>query len=664
MYVRSKEKGEARWILASICRYHESMSRLKSLLPTIVLAFVAYSVVWKGGKALDAVWLMALLASGVTLVTMWRRKDKVALPLGFLVVLFLLCLWTVISFALSSTQNYGFDEVLQTISLALLAVWAANQTKESHQFPIRFAKTISVSVIVACGIGVVVYALQPVSRFVGTFFDYRFHTDYWPNAWAEFVLFAWPLLAWCLWRHRIVSIKRVLANAVILGFVFGCLFLSYSRGGFIAFVGQVVLLILLLIWICRDKIEWKKMFGGVVLSILISGATFLSVNYLRSNFHSVQSVVSKATFSSDEGTSSVSERALFWHQALTLAKKKPVFGWGPYSFRFVQTHVQDGILATSDHAHNVFFKYASERGAIAAVLLFLVLAWTMASGFVTLQRSDDTSPSLTIALMVGIGGVIAHNLIDYNLQFVGIALPIWIGIGIVVYTPRTGHIHLVERRGLIAVSALLLFCTLFEGVNLALSSTARHAEARGDHIGSLNWYEYTNVSFFPRDAWLARASTQLTLDQLPAAESAINHYLAQNEEDGRAWRLLGDIYAEWKEPAEAVRAYEKAYDYAKLNDLGITRGLVTQLAFVDRSALLARRHEFDELLNEFGLAILENTHFIALGSNVEELVKLTDVMAVLFPEDAGLYHGLAEKTQKHAEEERSKLGQRPNGILW
>jgi hypothetical protein len=640
------------------------MSKLKLAIPSIVLAFVAYAIVWRGGKALDAVWLQALLASGVTLHTFWKRKERNPLPIGFLLLLAALCAWTVVSFVLSSTKNYGFDEVLQTVSLLLLALWAAHESHASREFPVRFAKVVSVAAIVACGIGVVVYALQPVSRFVGTFFDYRFHTDYWPNAWAEFVLFAWPLLAWSLWHKRSIAVRRVVLNAIVLGFVFGCLFLSYSRGGFIAFLGQVVLLLLLLIWICRDSIEWKKLLGGVVLSILIAAVTFFSVNHLRSNFHTVQSVISKATFSSDEGTSSVSERALFWHQALTLAKKKPLFGWGPYSFRFVQTHVQDGILATSDHAHNVFFKYASERGAIAALLLFTILVWSVASGFLTLQRSEESGVSLTIALIVGIGGVIAHNLIDYNLQFVGIALPLWIGIGILMSTPRPGVIRTTERRVILFIAWLLLFFTLFEGVNLALSSLARRAEARGDSVGSLTWYERTNVSFFSRDGWLARASTLLSLDELPQAETAINHYLALNEQDGRAWRLLGDIYATWNEPAEAVRAYEKAYDYARLNDLGITRGLVTQLSLVDRSVLFARRHEFDELLNDFGLAISQNSHFIALGSNVEELLKLTEAMATLFPDDAALYRGLAQRVQQHAKEERATFGASPKGILW
>src|SRR5205085_2079694 len=101
---------------------------------------------------------------------------------------------------------------------------------------------VSISAIIAAVVGVSVYIFQPVDRFVGTFFDFRFQTDYWPNAWAEFLLLAWPLLLLWLqpWRKKLRPLRLVL-----FGFVFGTLFLSYSRGAFLTFIGQLALLGLL-----------------------------------------------------------------------------------------------------------------------------------------------------------------------------------------------------------------------------------------------------------------------------------------------------------------------------------------------------------------------------------------------------------------------------------
>jgi tetratricopeptide (TPR) repeat protein len=267
-------------------------------------------------------------------------------------------------------------------------------------------------------------------------------------------------------------------------------------------------------------------------------------------------------------------------------------------------------------------------------------------------------------LVVSIAGVTAHNLIDYNLQFVAVALPFWMCIGLLMSRPYKGKPGGVRRRVEIVLALALLLFTLFEGANLVMSSRARAAEARGNPLQSLTWYALTDRSLFPRDAWLSRGAMLLALNQLPQAEEAVDRALGYNEEDGRAWRLLGDIYLRWNKRQDSLRAYEKAYDYAKYDDIGITRGLIYLLKDQDADEFTARRHEFDMLLNEFGLAIEQNTHFVALGRNVEDLVALCSLLADIYPEDADAYHQLARRSQVHANEERAKTASRPRGLLW
>jgi len=630
----------------------------------MVLAFLAVMIVWKGGKALDAVWLQALLAGGVIFFSRKAKSHNVSL--SFLAFLIGLLGWTVTSFVFSHTLNYGFDEVLQTASLTLLLLWAAARRQENGYFVGHFAQTVSFAGLLACGVGIFVYVFQPVSRFVGTFFDHRFHTDYWPNAWAEFVLLLWPLLLWTIFTRDEKKIPKILRHdwmkGAILGFVLACLLLSYSRGGLIAFVGQILLLGVLAASFQRATIRWKRVPVTLTSAVLTSVLFFAGINSIRNQFHDVQSVVSKATFSADEGTSSVSERQDFWKQATALALEKPMFGWGPYSFRFLQPHIQQGVLQTSDHSHNVFLKYASERGIPAAVLLGIVFLWSILSGIRSLFRKGSVVP-IELFLIVAVAGVIAHNLIDYNLQFVGIAMPLWLAMGILVSKPSTAR-SLVRRRIEILVACVLLFFTVFEGVNLAISSRARRAEASGQALESLRWYALTDASLFPRDAWLARGAMLLALNQLPQAEEALDRSLGYNDQDARAWRLLGDIYLRWNKRQDALRAYEKAYDFGKYNDIGITRGLIYLLRNQDAEEMLSRRHDFDMILNEFGLAITENAHFIALGRNVEELVALSDLLAEMYPADADAYRQLARRSQTHANQERAKTASRPRGILW
>src|SRR6185295_13667108 len=102
------------------------------------------------------------------------------------------------------------------------------------------------------------------------------------------------------------------------------------------------------------------------------------------------------------------EREDFWHQAIALAQEKPLLGWGPYSFRFIQPHVQKSVLATSDHPHNVFLKYAAERGVPAALFLLVIVAWALLAGIRSSKKSNDGSVPIKIFFVVGVAGVIAH----------------------------------------------------------------------------------------------------------------------------------------------------------------------------------------------------------------------------------------------------------------
>jgi O-antigen ligase len=53
--------------------------------------------------------------------------------------------------------------------------------------------------------------------------------------------------------------------------------------------------------------------------------------------------------------------------------ERPMIGFGPGTFRFVQPQLQHEVLATSDHPHNVFLKLAMERGWPAATFFCFFL---------------------------------------------------------------------------------------------------------------------------------------------------------------------------------------------------------------------------------------------------------------------------------------------------
>lgn len=591
--------------------------------------------------------------------------------------------WTVLSYVYSFTRNYGLDEVLSTASLFLIFLWAARRMQDSDGIAAARmgAKSVIAAALIACLMGIVVYVCQPVNRFVGSFLDPRFHTDYWPNAWAQFLLLAWPLVLVLPVPSR--SWGRIV-RALILGTLTGFLLLSYSRGGLIAFGGQIVLLLLLefltharspALLVHRVRERGPSFLLEAIAVAVVAGSIFVGVNAVRSHVHDVQSVVEKVTFTSSEGASSITERAQFWGQAWALALERPLLGWGPYSFRFVQPHLQQEVLATSDHPHNVFLKFAAERGLPAAFffLVIVFLPFLFAAPW-RRGRMDPEGDGLRVAAVLSIGGVLAHNLIDYNLQFVGIALPFWILLGFLLGRPGwrvpffgapLPSIRSVRLLELTAAS-LLLLVAVKEGVELTRSSLGRHAEAAGQTEVALLWYDRAAGEWLSRDMHLSRAALLIGNDgRALEALDAIATYQGENAQDARGWRLLGEAQMRLGDPAAAVESFQTALGYGAYNDLGIVHGYVSALLAAERKPELdQKKDQIDALLWAYDDAIERNAHFIALSGNVEECIAVASLMASVYPKDEPRYDILAARVDRNARRERARLQARTPGILW
>lgn len=659
---------------------------LRRICQTALLTLVMFAVLWKGGKSLETTWVFA--GAGALLVLMQTAwlTPSIAVPRRLWWPAILLLVWTVLSFLQSTTSNYGFDEVLQSAGMTLLLLWIVREQLHSttDDFAKQIARCIAVAAYAACAVGVLVYVLQPVNRFVGTFFDQRFHTDYWPNAWAQFCLLAWPLVVWTLfspeagWKRELFHVRRTVLHWAVVSFFLGCFLLSYSRAGFLAFVGQLGFCFLLLCVVLRTRVQWQQLLVAILSVAFFAMLWFSAINVLRSHYHPVESVVRKATFTAAEGTSSSSERAQFWRQSFLLSLQRPVLGWGPYSFRFVQPRLQHDVLATSDHAHNIVLKYAMERGWPAALLLvFLFLSACVHGAYRWWHKASHyrNGAHLTLAFLVGLIGVLAHNLVDYNVQFIGVLLPLVLIVGIltVPFSPSTSPRRAQVQRVLECILAVLVLAFVaHEAFYLVLSSRGRHAEANGKVVQALSWYADAQAAIFPRDLQLSRASLlleagKLNDDHLSEARSALDAYEQSNTQDARLWKLRGDLAEAQGDAVAAIAAYRKAYDLAKYNDIGISHLLLRALAGKQERTnpqIDAWRTELERLLNDFALAIEENAHFISLSRNVEGAVEVASLLAKLYPQEADAYRQLIDRINVKAAEDRQKYNARPEGMLW
>jgi O-antigen ligase len=667
-----------------------------------VLVLIVLSILWRGGKGLEMTWLLAGVASCITIIDWWKGSEKKQISMALWACVIGLIIWTALSYSTSMTKNYGFDEVMRTAALGLIFLWCVRRTAVNGSARGSFAEQVMLAIagatVIACVIGVAVYIFQPVNRFVGTFFDYRFHTHYWPNAWAEYLLLAWPIVLWWLFSRS--NNRPLFLRLIIMGFVIASFALSYSRGAAITFVAESVLWVWIIWSRAKKNFSWKILFRHVILVACITLVFFGTFNLVRQQFHDVQSVREKITFTADEGKSSVSERAQFWGHSMYFMYKKPLLGWGPYSFRFVQPRLQQDVLATSDHAHNVFLKLAAERGIIAAVLLATLIGfilvvsehtlvmplssgdkkkrprWLQKLGIVFLRSHGKSAKTLNgqfawhSAVHVGVAGIVIHNLIDFNLQFVGIALPLWVLLALLAGGMQKNGWKMKSKKIVqsfeLGIAVLLLLIAFIEGGFLMLSSVGRHAEAAGNTSIALRFYSWSEGEWFSRDLQLSRTKLLFEDQRLHEAQMALDDYFTRNKEDYRAWKLQGDIYYERQDFEKAYEAYQAAYERGgRYNDLDVTNGLIRSLEKLKRRPVIdERRQEFDSLLSTFEAAIGRNAHFVALTPNVEALVTLSSLLANIYYKDAPYYQVLSARADHHAKLERERISAQAPGYLW
>src|SRR3989344_1383918 len=131
-----------------------------------VLALLVASVLWRGGKSLDMTWVPTGVFCFVTIASYLtsartRYADTPIFLWGAVVAFIVL---NVIGMFFSETRNYGLDEVLRTGTLGLALLWIIRllqgaQRKDDYTH--RLVHIFTVTVLFACGIGVLVYVLQP-----------------------------------------------------------------------------------------------------------------------------------------------------------------------------------------------------------------------------------------------------------------------------------------------------------------------------------------------------------------------------------------------------------------------------------------------------------------------------------------------------------------------
>jgi len=198
--------------------------------------------------------------------------------------------------------------------------------------------------------------------------------------------------------------KRVLL-AFAGVFMAGTIFLSLSRGGMTAFGCEVVFLAAVLWWKNASR-RSAAIFAAACLLILMF-LLWLGGKNLVERF---------VSFKTDDA--SYHTRVQIARDSLPMIKARPLTGWGLGTFTTVypqyRTFYADVFI---NAAHNDYVQVLTETGALgfAAVLGFLAVVYVRA--FRKLRGPGlDLTQAATLAALLAVTGILAHSLVDFNLQ--------------------------------------------------------------------------------------------------------------------------------------------------------------------------------------------------------------------------------------------------------
>lgn len=222
-------------------------------------------------------------------------------------------------------------------------------------------------------------------------------------------------------RHRTMA---ALAAAVMASTIF----LSGSRGGIVAF--SVEMAALLAVLVKRRSRSRTVLALGAFLVIAVALSVWLGGGELLKRINTITGET-KAELSG--GT-----RFAIARDGLKMFAHKPVLGWGLSTFADV--YPQSRSFYTNflvDNVHNDYLQLLIETGALG----FGLMLWFLISiyrGAIQKLRSwhADLDSEVTLAVTLGITGILAHSFLDFNLQIPANAALFYVFCVVAAMEPR------------------------------------------------------------------------------------------------------------------------------------------------------------------------------------------------------------------------------------
>jgi O-antigen ligase len=229
--------------------------------------------------------------------------------------------------------------------------------------------------------------------------------------------------------HSVPGPRRALAG-VAAAVMASTIFLSGSRGGMLAFVVQIVVLSAILLK--RRKGGNMVLAFGAFLALVAGLLVWLGGSDLTDRVASIH------TESSAELSGGL--RLAIDRDALKMVARKPLLGWGlgvfPTVYPQYRSFYTDFFV---NEAHDDYAQLLVEMGGLG----FLTMLWFISVAYYRAAEkldswTKDANGAIAMAAMLGMTGILAHSLTDFNLQIPANAALFYVLCAVAAMDPRFG----------------------------------------------------------------------------------------------------------------------------------------------------------------------------------------------------------------------------------
>ena len=231
---------------------------------------------------------------------------------------------------------------------------------------------------------------------------------------------------------QVAARSRALIYLAIALPIWGALVLSGSRGGLLAMIAEVIVVLLLTNVGRRAKtrsmvVNSKWPFAASTLKVVLAAALVfaIAVGMIWIGGEPLANRLSntRAEITSQPVDNTHVDRASIWAATLRLWRDHPLagVGFGGYWMAISRYHQASGVMVPQQ-AHNDYLELAASGGVIGIALLIWFLIVASRQMLEQLQDEDKLRRALALGAATGLFGVAIHSLFDFGLHLPGNAV--------------------------------------------------------------------------------------------------------------------------------------------------------------------------------------------------------------------------------------------------